>query len=177
MTQNQLNTVLTRHKQYLESNGATGTRANLTGEDIGGLDLRNRDLRLAILIQVKAQQADFRGADLSGVNAQNGNFTRADMRGIQAFGMSFQGATLNLADLRNARLRAPNLRGAQCLGILLDGTEMRNPETNNRTMTDEGLLLEELQAIADRYNLLKVEARVKGFFDVLEFSRERVPPA
>ena len=83
--------VLEKHKECLETNGRSGERANLgganlTGADLGGADLRGADLREADLRGAYLIEADLREADLS-----RADLSRADLRG----------AYLSRADLPN----------------------------------------------------------------------------
>ncbi len=60
--------VLALHKEYLESNGSKGSRANLSGADLSGADLSGANLSGANLSRANLSGADLSGADLSGAN-------------------------------------------------------------------------------------------------------------
>lgn len=82
--------VLKLHKEYLESNGAKGTKADLREADLRWADLRWANLSEADLSEANLRWADLREADLRG----------ADLRG----------ADLRWADLRGANLREADLQ-------------------------------------------------------------------
>ena len=63
MTQEELNEVLRLHKQWLESNGNKGKRADLRRADMQDADMQDADMRGANL-----KGADLKGADMRGAN-------------------------------------------------------------------------------------------------------------
>ena len=83
MTQEELNTILDKHRKWLDDE-VGGERAYLRGADLRGADLR---------------VANLRGADLRGANLYRANLNRANL-----FGANLNGANLNGADLREANL-------------------------------------------------------------------------
>lgn len=76
MTQEELNVILENHKKWLQRIG--GERANLSGENLCGVDLRCASLRGADLRDVHLNCADLRYADLRYVYL-NG----ADLNGVR----------------------------------------------------------------------------------------------
>ncbi len=105
MTQEELNEVLRLHKQWLESNGNKGKRADLRGADMRGAKLRGANL----------QDADLKGAYMQGVNLQG-----ADMRGAALQNADMQDADMRGADMRGADLKGTDMRGANLKGANLD---------------------------------------------------------
>lgn len=84
MTQEKLREVLEAHKQWLNSVGKSGEKADLRGANLLGANLCEADLR----------EADLCGADLSNADLRYADLREADIRG----------ADLSNADLSNADL-------------------------------------------------------------------------
>lgn len=91
MTQEELQTILEKHKKWL-NDVPGGERADLAGADLAGADLERANLKGADL-----ECANLRGANLKGANLECANLASADLRG---------------AKLRGANLRGTNLKGA-----------------------------------------------------------------
>ena len=64
ITTEQLNEILTKHSEWVNSCGAKGVRANLWNADLSGADLRYADLRDANLKYAILEGANLSGADL-----------------------------------------------------------------------------------------------------------------
>jgi hypothetical protein len=94
MTQKELNEVLRLHKQWLESNGNKGKRADLQGANLRRANLQGADM----------QGADMRGADMRGANLRRANLRRADLQGANLRRANLQGADMRGADMRGANL-------------------------------------------------------------------------
>lgn len=95
ITTEQLNEILTKHAEWVNSCGTKGVRANLWNADLSGADLRGADLR---------------GACLWGADLRFTNLGCADLRY----------AILEGADFRYAILEGANLRGAILEGAKID---------------------------------------------------------
>ena len=102
ITTEQLNEILTKHAEWVNSCGVKGVRANLWNADLSGADLRGADLRGANL-----SCADLNDADLSGANLWN-----ADLSGANLWNADLSGANLSCADLNDADLSSAFLGGA-----------------------------------------------------------------
>jgi len=107
MDASDLKAILDSHKQWLDSDGKTGERANLSGANLYGVYLRGAYLREADL-----READLRGADLREANLSAANLCGANLRGADLRGANLSGADLSWVDLRGADLREADLRGA-----------------------------------------------------------------
>ena len=99
MTPDQIKTVLTAHKQWLDGD-SNGIRANLSDANLSDANLSGADLRYANLRFANLRFANLRGADLRG----------ADLRFADLRGADLRGADLRFADLRGADLRGADLR-------------------------------------------------------------------
>ncbi|HMI54178.1 MAG TPA: pentapeptide repeat-containing protein [Candidatus Saccharimonadales bacterium] len=87
-----------QHKQWVESAGESGAKADFSGSNFANADLTGVNLQGAVL-----NKAIFTGADLSMAN--------------------LRGASLVQTDLRNANLLGTELHGANLMGATLYGTE------------------------------------------------------
>ena len=68
---NELNRILMNHRQWLESSGTRGQRA-----EFNGIDLSNRDLFGAILTRAIIEDVDLCGANLRTANLQEANIRK-----------------------------------------------------------------------------------------------------
>jgi uncharacterized protein YjbI with pentapeptide repeats len=140
-----LEELLLRHREFIETSGATGAAL-----DLSGFDLRTEGaLTGACLTMMTARHAVFYGLDLSRAALQAARcaetdfrdcrFDGADMRGIvlsgaMLSGASMQGANLHelvidnarrmQSDLSGASLRHADLRGVDLRGVLLAGADL-----------------------------------------------------
>jgi Pentapeptide repeats (8 copies) len=87
-------------------------RANLSGQLLSGVDLREATLSLANLSSAKLTFADLSGADLSSANLRGANLSGANLDHADLSGANLRNANLVGADLSNADLRSANLVGA-----------------------------------------------------------------
>ncbi len=116
---------LDQHKLWVESGGAAGRKADLTGADLAGADLTGANLQDASL-----HRANLRGADLSLANLRGASLVQADMQETNLLGTELRGANLMGASLLGAsglwygRLGGANLFGAVLpdSAFELDGT-------------------------------------------------------
>lgn len=93
MTQEELNSMLKKHKLWLAGEEA-GERADLRDTNLQRADLQRADLQGADL-----QWADLRGADLRGADLRDTNLRDTNLRGA-----NLQRANLQGADLRGSTL-------------------------------------------------------------------------
>ena len=78
MTQEELQTILEKHKKWL-NNVSGGERANLEGANLRSADLAGADLRGANLASANLEGANLRGADLEGANLASANLEGANL--------------------------------------------------------------------------------------------------
>jgi uncharacterized protein YjbI with pentapeptide repeats len=100
LTKQQLNEIIELHQLWLEGK-VGGVRANLSNDDLSGLNLRNVDLRGAYL----------HGADLRDTDLQDANLSGADLRKVDLRNADLKGTNLHNADLRGVDLIVINLQG------------------------------------------------------------------
>lgn len=101
-TRTELDDILRKHKQWVESDRQSGSRAGLFGAHLLGADLSNAVLTEADLRGADLDGADLRGADLGGVDLPAAVLTGADLRGADLIQANLRGAHLGGADLRGA---------------------------------------------------------------------------
>ena len=89
MTKEKLDEILRQHRLWLSSNGAEGTKADLSGANLSWANLTGANLR---------------GADLSGANLRGADLSEASLSGANLFEADLSGADLSGADLRGADL-------------------------------------------------------------------------
>jgi len=90
--------VLDQHKQWVESGGDTGVRADLSGVNLSK-------------------------ADLTGVNLQGAHLHRVNLAGADLSMANLRGASLVRTNLQNANLLGTELRGANLMGANLYGSD------------------------------------------------------
>ena len=135
ITTEQLNEILTKHSEWVNSCGAKGVRANLWNADLSGADLRYADLRGACLWNANLDGADLRdanlwNADLRGANLSCADLNDADLSSAFLGGANLWNANLWCADLRYADLKDANLKYAILEGANLDGADLRDAKIN-----------------------------------------------
>jgi len=86
--------VLAAHKEWLDSDGARGERAELKGAVMQQADLHDADL----------ERADLSGARLSVTDLMRANLKGADLRGADLWMSDMKDTILEGADLRGADL-------------------------------------------------------------------------
>jgi len=89
--------ILDQHKQWVESGGESGARADLTGVNLAKADLTGVNLQAAVLHRVILTGADLsmanlRGASLVRANLQNTNLLGTELRGANLMGANVYGA-------------------------------------------------------------------------------------
>src|SRR6266849_6234601 len=90
--------ILDQHKQWVESGGETGVKADLCGINLAK-------------------------ADLTGVNLQGAHLHRLNLEGADLSMANLRGASLVRSNLQNANLLGTELRGANLMGANLYGAE------------------------------------------------------
>ncbi|HEY6464397.1 MAG TPA: pentapeptide repeat-containing protein [Candidatus Acidoferrales bacterium] len=105
--------VLAAHREWFDSKGARGKKADLANAELSGTELINVNLRLADL-----HYADLKGADLLLADLRDACMVRADLEEACLVGANLEGANLEGASLETAlgivprQLAGTNLREA-----------------------------------------------------------------
>ena len=129
MNGEEIRIVLEKHEKWL-NNELGGIRADLSGADIYGLDLRGANLYGANLIRADLRvayliKADLREASLSGANLIGADLYEANLSGADLSGADLREANLSGANLSGANLSGSNLSGADLRGADLSGANLR----------------------------------------------------
>ena len=110
-----LREILENHVQWLDSNGETGIRADVSGQDLESADLVDARLPDALLNKTILKEADLTLADLRGAALVQANLAEATLLGTQ-----LQNASLQAADLHGATgLLSPQLAGTNLFSTIL----------------------------------------------------------
>jgi len=107
MSPEQLNEILEEHWKWVKSGGKEGGKANLSGANLHGADLRDSDLTGAKLAMTNLGEANLVRAKLYGAD-----LSLANLRGAILFN-----ASLKLANLRKTTLREADLQNADLTGV------------------------------------------------------------
>ncbi len=107
--------ILDLHKLWVESDGDSGTKADLSGANLAGADLTGVNLQGALMTKV-----NLTGADLSMANLRGANLVHADLSNTTLLGTELRGANLMGATLYGAEgLWAGRLGGTNLFDALL----------------------------------------------------------
>ncbi len=112
-----LATILRRHRGWIETGGARGHFADLSGRDLSSLHAENVNLSRANLRGANLAGAALSCSNLSGADLSGANMAAMNLRHTDLDGANLTGADLAQADLFNANLAETNLDGA-----IMDGT-------------------------------------------------------
>ena len=130
ITIEQLNEILTKHAEWVNSCGVKGARADLRGANLSGADLSGADLRGANLNGADLSGADLRGANLSGADLWRSNLWCANLSYANLLGASLNDVNLWYVNFRHANLRYADLRCANLSGANLWYTDLWNSNFN-----------------------------------------------
>ena len=107
-TRQELDDILVEHKHWVQSEGKSGTSADLIGAKLFGANLSGAELREADLRYAHLSNANLSGAYLSNAKLFGANLSGAELHGYA----DLREADLRYADLGNANLYVANLREA-----------------------------------------------------------------
>ena len=125
ITTKQLNEILTKHAEWVNSCGAKGVRANLWGANLKGANLKGANLKGANLWYADLSGVDLRGANLSGANLKGANLWYADLSGANLCIANLWCANLSGANMKSANLSGANLWNADLSGANLSGANLK----------------------------------------------------
>ena len=110
--------VLAAHKEWLDSGGSRGERA---------------ELRNAVMQQADLHGANLERADLSGVRLSVADLMQANLRGA-----NLQGADLWMSDMKDAILEGTDLRGANLTEVTgLTAVQLSGAVVDTKTQLPE----------------------------------------
>ncbi len=149
ITENDLRSILEKHKRWFETGGQEGERDILKNANLQGANLREADLRRAILRDTNLQGADLRMAKLERTSLERVNLTGADLRGADLkeaklwdvtkgretkllnadfSNANLEGVTLSYLNSSNAKFIRANLRGVSLVNTDLAGADLRGAD-------------------------------------------------
>lgn len=102
--------------QGLTLGGADLRDFDFTGASLAGLDLRRSNLQRAILVGVRAADAQFESADLTEANLERADLSRANLARAIVTKARFDSATLTDVNFQRASGDEPSFRGAKLQG-------------------------------------------------------------
>ena len=108
MTQEELQTILEKHKKWL-NDVPGGECANLIGTNLEGTNLGGANLGGANLEGANLKRANLKRANLICANLEGANLASANLEGANLEGANLEGANLKRANLICANLEGANL--------------------------------------------------------------------
>jgi len=111
----------------LKSSGSCAF-CDLTQGDFKGSDLKDVDLRYAILIGANLSNANLNGAILHHANLSGANLDGVDLRNRNLTGANLSGVDLRNKDLSGVNLSGVDLRNKDLTGVNLSGVDLRNKD-------------------------------------------------
>jgi len=151
-----LEEILHKHREWIESGEKAGTRALLTAADLSGADLSGANLSGADLSGANLIRAGLGGANLTGANLRHANLTNASLSDANLSEANLFEANLTDAFLLGANLTNANLDDANLSGALLyqvDLTGVRFDRANFNGAIFEPNSLPTLSGISRAQNL------------------------
>jgi uncharacterized protein YjbI with pentapeptide repeats len=109
---------------------------DLTGADLGSMELQGSDLRGAFFESTRLDGADLRGADLAGAVLAHASLRGAKLDGARLAGANLGRATLTGASLVGADLTGAELMGTDLTGAVLRGADLRGASFMQTKLTD-----------------------------------------
>lgn len=127
MTQEELNTILEKHKKWVLDD-IDGVHADLSRADLSDTHLCGVDLYRAYLSDANLHNANLFRANLYGADLCNAYLSGANLRDANLRYASFDDANLRYANLYDADLRGADLRGADICGANLCNANLRDAD-------------------------------------------------
>jgi hypothetical protein len=119
-----LEEILRKHRQWIESEKKAGTRANLDHANLSGADLTQAFLPDADLTDADLTDANLTRAALGGANLTGANLSGANLTAASLIDTNLTRAGLGLANLSGANLFVANLTGANLSRANLTGANL-----------------------------------------------------
>ena len=106
-----INLVLEQHALWLDTNGEEGSRANLKGRDLEGINLARTNLAQANMKGSNLRDANLEEVNFEGADLEEVNFVRANLKGANFFKANLSKANFFKANLSKANLSETKLEG------------------------------------------------------------------
>ncbi len=104
--------------------------------DLGSMDLRDADLRKAVLFGSSLRRAKLDGADLTGCSARFARFSDAKLAGAKLVEADLRAGSLRRADLTGADMTRSVLRYTSLVGANVSGAILREAEVYGASAWD-----------------------------------------
>lgn len=148
--------ILKEHQLWVDSNGQSGKRADLSGQDFSGISFRydaylpsaspwSVNLKCANLKEINFSHADLSEANLEAANLIKGNLNGANLKRAILSKAKMINAHLSGANLRGADLTGTDLTGADLTGANLTGAELRGANLTRANLIGTDLTGADLQ--------------------------------
>lgn len=149
MTNEEFKIAMERHQHYLSGDvdDCETYRADFTGKDLRGCDLRSYNLHCVILSKANISGMDLSNLDFTctdlteaiavGTNFTNSNLEFADLDGADFTGANFSGANLEDVYADKAVFMGANFTGANLVRTSFCDADVRNAEFYNATIQAE----------------------------------------
>lgn len=134
-----LQAIIAKHKQWLNSGGGAGEQANLAGANLMNVQLLGANLERANLEKANLSGAQLKGAVLNGANLKGANLTRADLAPAFVSDADLTAALLVGADLSGSDLSHSNLTGAILIGTHLNKAFLVDANLTKASVKDADL--------------------------------------
>lgn len=130
MTEKELNTIIENHKHWLNEDcaGWDEMRADSTGANFAGANLRSINLSGAILKTVNLESADLANANLTYANLTNSNLSNVNLAYANLTGVNFTDSNLAGVNLTYANLARSNFYRADLAGANLTGANLKDAD-------------------------------------------------
>ncbi len=130
--------ILSTHKEWFETKGQHGIRADLSEED-----LREGNFQKCTLVEANLQAADLGNADFTDADLRGANLQEAHLKGAILVNANFEETDLMWANLQGANLENTRLDGAYLHGANLKDTgislsQIKLAYTDEDTQLPEG---------------------------------------
>ena len=122
-TRQELDDILAEHKDWVLSEGKSGTRADLSNANLYGANLSN-----ATLSNARLGNANLRDANLLEANLSNAYLSEAILSNAHVFHANLSHAWLSGANLSNAYLKDADLRNAMLLEANLSNADLSDAD-------------------------------------------------
>lgn len=152
-----LRKILDDHRLYVESNRREGKKADLSGQDLHGIDfsgenLFGADLSHSDISQTKCENTIFWGADISNSVLWEGDFRYSCLIGCNLSGSDLSRANFSHATMCGANLKEANFRDANFTSADMSYVNMRDCAELDRIIYSKKTILTHLDCDDDSWD-------------------------
>lgn len=145
MEKEKIDEILRSHKEWLDTNGEKGKRADFSRAYLHGADFSGLDLSHANFIGAHLSNVNFEGTILNGANFNKAeliytNFHKTDLSYSDLRCSDLHEADLSCSDLHEADLKGANLSNVNFRGTFLIGADLRGVNLHGAKILKSNLL-------------------------------------